>query len=438
MRAADIIIKKRDNQPLNEQEINFFIEGYVQGSIPAYQVSAWLMAVYLNGMSFEEAGLLTRAMIASGKTVNLQALAGKPLADKHSTGGVGDKISLPLAPLAAAMGLYVPMMSGRALGITGGTLDKLESIPGYNVRLNEELFAQEIAANGYAMIGQSEGVVPADKLMYALRDVTGTVESVPLITASILSKKFAEGAQSLVFDVKCGSGAFMKTYAAAKTLAESLTRTARSLNRKTYAMITDMSQPLGLKTGNFLEVEESVDCLRGQGPKDVMELVCRQAACMALAGGLARSVEEGLEQAAKALQSGEAERRFWLNIERQGGDAQKTKAMLGVERAPFWAEIKAARDGFAARLDAETIGRACIALGVGRNQTEDAVDALAGIEFFKKRGDAVKQGESLCRLYAMSEEKLAAALALAERAAYSIEPLPPPETKLIMEEIAAW
>ena len=285
MRAVDLIVKKRQGQSLSDEEISFLIGGYVAGDIPDYQMSSLAMAVFFKGMSAEETGYLTRAMIDSGDTIDLSAIRA-PLVDKHSTGGVGDKVSLILAPLAAACGCTVPMMSGRALGHTGGTLDKLESIPGYRTDLSVERFTDLLKATGFAMTGQSEQIVPADRKLYALRDVTGTVESIPLITASIMSKKFAEGAQSLVFDVKCGSGAFMKTLDDARELAESLVRTGNSLGRRIRAVISDMEQPLGLMVGNFLEVREVAAVLQGGGPEDLIDLTIRLTAHMLILAGL--------------------------------------------------------------------------------------------------------------------------------------------------------
>ncbi len=276
MRAVDIIVKKRGSPAtptgaeLSREEIKFLVDSYVRGEIPDYQVSAWLMAVYFNGMSFAETGALTEAMLRSGATFDLSGIPG-PFVDKHSTGGVGDKISLPLAPIAAACGVRVPMMSGRALGHTGGTLDKLESITGYRTALSVPEFRDFLSRTGFAMTGQTKEIVPADRLLYALRDVTGTVESIPLITASILSKKVAEGADALVFDVKCGSGAFMKNIDDAERLAQSLAGTGRAMGKRIVALITAMDEPLGREVGNFLEIEESMDVLEGKGPRDVVE-----------------------------------------------------------------------------------------------------------------------------------------------------------------------
>ncbi|MHB0897905.1 MAG: thymidine phosphorylase, partial [Spirochaetales bacterium] len=285
MRAVEIITKKRSGLALSDEEIGFIIEGYVSGSIPEYQVSALLMAIFYKGMTPNETASLTSRMLRSGDVMDLSGIPG-PFVDKHSTGGVGDKISLPLAPIVAACGAKVPMMSGRALGHTGGTLDKLESIPGYRTVLDLPAFRAGILADGYAMTGQTARVVPADKKLYALRDVTATVESIPLITASILSKKVAEGADALVFDVKSGPGAFMKTFDEARALAKSLVNTGTAMGKKIVALITDMSNPLGRTVGNFFEIEETLDCLEGKGPADVMELVDRLGAWMLIVSGI--------------------------------------------------------------------------------------------------------------------------------------------------------
>jgi pyrimidine-nucleoside phosphorylase len=318
MRPVDLIVRKRDGGSFTPEEIDFLVGGFTRGEIPDYQFSSLLMAILWRGMSFEETAALTRAMIASGDVIDLSGLTGA-LVDKHSTGGVGDKVSLVLAPLAAACGVTVPMMSGRSLGHTGGTLDKLESIPGFRTDLSREAFLRCLDVAGFAMIGQSESVVPADRLMYALRDVTGTVESVPLITASIMSKKFAEGARALVFDVKTGSGAFMKSREDARTLARSLVRTGKALGRGVVAVITDMEQPLGLKVGNFPEVEESIDCLQGKGPRDLVELTLRLTAWMIVLGGVRTDLASAETLARARLADGSAWKRFVSNVELQGG-----------------------------------------------------------------------------------------------------------------------
>ncbi|MFP4330979.1 MAG: thymidine phosphorylase [Spirochaetaceae bacterium] len=419
MRALDLIIKKRDGEELSEEELEFLIEGYVSGEIPDYQVSSFLMAVFFRGMSRRESGYLTEVMIRSGETIDLSSLPG-PLVDKHSTGGVGDKVSLILAPLAAAAGVQVPMMSGRALGHTGGTLDKLDSIAGFRSVIPPEEFVETIAGCGYGMTGQSREIVPADRLLYALRDVTGTVESVPLITSSILSKKFAEGAQALVFDVKCGAGAFMKSLDDAKTLAESLVETGKSLGKRVVAVITRMEAPLGAMVGNFIEVEEACACLRGRSSRgplsldsrsdDLMEVTLRLSAWMLVAGGKASSVEEGEEICRKNLDSGAAWQTFLRNVEIQGGDTEALLRQLGSRRAPLHYEVPAGVSGLLTGIDAYRTGMAGVYLGAGRSTSEDKVRYDVGIELLKKPGEPVEAGDSVARIYAEEEEHLAQAL----------------------------
>jgi len=440
MRAADIIIKKRGNpapESLTKEEIQFMVDGYVAKTIPDYQMSAFLMAIYFNGMSFEETAALTDCMLHSGEIINLhgkESLGLKgPFVDKHSTGGVGDKISIPLAPIAACLGVQIPMMSGRGLGHTGGTLDKLESIAGYKVALSPQEFEQFIAQNGYAMTGQTQKIVPADRLMYALRDVTGTVESIPLITASILSKKVAEGSDALVFDVKYGSGAFMKTPAAAESLATSLVKTAQAMGKKAVALLTDMETPLGFKTGNYLEIEESLECLQGNGPKDVMELTYALASRMALLAGKVASVEEGLELCKKAVDSGRALEKFLKNVDDQGGDSKKLLEQLGKRRSPFHAQLNAESDGYL-KIDAYKTGIACINLGVGRNKTSDKVDADSGIILSKVQGNEVKAGQKIMDVYAKDEKSLEEGVAALKKAvSYSKTKIT--QNKLILKEI---
>lgn len=453
MRAVDIIMKKRGNFALSSdgsrsvatdtrlsaEEIKFMVQGYVAGTIPEYQISAFLMAVYFNGMTFEETSALTECMLNSGEKIELHGgqfeslgLRG-PFVDKHSTGGVGDKISLPLAPIVAACGVQIPMMSGRALGHTGGTLDKLESISGYRTGLTSDEFRALIAKNGYAMTGQTEKIVPADRLLYALRDVTGTVESVPLITASILSKKVAEGSDALVFDVKCGSGAFMKSEMAANELAESLVKTAQAMGKKAAAFITDMDSPLGCKIGNFLEIEETLDCLKGKGPSDVMDLTYALASQMLIFGEKASSKEDALNKCHEAVESGAALQRFLDNVESQGGDAQKMLSDYSTRRSPFKTEIFARQDGFV-KIDAYKTGLSGVYLGVGRNKTTDEVCAEAGIILHAKTGDAVKKGERLMEIFGKDEECLSPAKKILEEAvSYSDEKIARPP--LILKEI---
>lgn len=442
MRATDIIMKKRGTRggsgttPLTREEIQFLVDGYVAGDIPDYQITAWLMAVYFNGMTFEETGALTDCMLHSGDIIALHGMDGLtgPFIDKHSTGGVGDKISLPLAPIVAACGIQDPMMSGRALGHTGGTLDKLESIAGYDVRLTPDQFRAIIADNGFAMMGQTPAIAPADKKMYALRDVTGTVESVPLITASILSKKVAEGADGLVFDVKCGSGAFMKTPEDAETLATSLVKTATAMGKKASALITNMNTPLGTAVGNFLEIEETLSCLQGNGPADIMELTYALGAEMLLLGGKARDTADGRRQCEQAVASGEALRRFLRNVEQQGGNPDVLLAEQGTRRSPFHTQIRAERDGFL-RVDAFKTGLAGVYLGVGRNKTTESVCADAGMLLHKKTGDSVRAGDILMDVYGKDDACLEPAVKLLREEALTYTDDAPAADPLIYKEI---
>ncbi|PIE97872.1 MAG: thymidine phosphorylase [Treponema sp.] len=416
MRAVDIIMKKRGfktmpPQELSRDEIEFLINSYVKGEIPDYQVSAWLMAVFFNGMSFEETAVLTEVMLNSGSRIDLSSVTGV-FVDKHSTGGVGDKISIPLAPIVASCGVKVPMMSGRALGHTGGTLDKLESITGYKTGLTPSVFADGIAKNGYAMTGQTEEIVPADRLLYALRDVTGTVESVPLITASILSKKIAEGSDALVFDVKCGAGAFMKTIDEAEELAKSLVGTGVAMGKKVVALITDMSEPLGLNVGNFLEIEESMAVLEGNGPSDVTELTLQLASWMIMLGEKASSKEEALEKAKDAIASGLAMECFLKNVEMQGGDVKKLLNDRGSRRSRFKTEIKAKQSGIISGIDAMKVGLAGVYLGVGRNKTTDSVCSDAGVIFKNKTGADISAGDVIMEVYGKDEASLDMAVPL--------------------------
>ncbi|QEN09786.1 thymidine phosphorylase [Oceanispirochaeta crateris] len=433
MRIVDIIMKKRDGAALTEEELRFFINGYVTGDIPEYQASAWLMAVYFRGMDAVETGLLTRLMMESGVLMDLSDLAG-PLVDKHSTGGVGDKTSLILAPLAAACGAQVPMMSGRALGHTGGTLDKLESVKGYTVDATEDDLKRIIARAGYALIGQTAQVVPADRKMYALRDVTATVESIPLITASILSKKLAEGAQSLVFDVKCGSGAFMKTLQNAEILAESLVKTGQAMGRKVIALITAMEEPLGRMVGNFLEVEESWNCLQGGGPDDLMEVTLALCSKMLLTSGLCKGSDEAMDLCLQKIKSGEGADRFRENMIAQGADWQWFLDHVGTWRAPVKVEFKAPRQGIIHEINAYKVGMCALGLGVGRNKADDPVQPHTGLHFLKKRGESVAKGDLLCEVFALNDQDARQALASLEEA-FRISPDPMTPEALILKEV---
>ena len=433
MRAVDLIVRKRDGGELAPEEIDFLVRGFSTGEIPDYQFAALLMAVVLKGMSQLETARLTSAMIKSGDVINLEGVPG-PFVDKHSTGGVGDKVSLVLAPLAAACGLRVPMMSGRSLGHTGGTLDKLESIPGYRTDLSPERFRAALRSIGFAMIGQSETVVPADRRMYALRDVTGTVESIPLITASIMSKKFAEGAQALVMDVKTGSGAFMKDIGQARALARSLVAAGEGLDRRVAAMITDMDQPLGRAVGNFLEVRECIDCLRGSGPPDEVELTVQQAGRMLWLGGVCSDPAAGEDHARKRLNDGSAWERFLRNVEFQGGDPG---VLLHPEKGPCASvvrPVKAKEAGFVRRIDAYKTGIASVTLGAGRSRKEDTVLPGVGITLTRTQGDEVASGDELCQVHGEDEAKVVEACRLME-SAYQIggqKVLPRPR---LLEEI---
>jgi len=435
MRALDVIVKKRNGGTLTEQEIRFLLAGYVSGDIPEYQVSAWLMAVFFRGMTPEETAHLTREMIGSGDTIDLSDLTG-PFVDKHSTGGVGDKVSLILAPLVACFGIKIPMMSGRSLGHTGGTLDKLESIPGYTIARNTAEFRRILAEVGYAMTGQSEKIVPADRLLYALRDVTGTVESIPLITASILSKKFAEGADALVFDVKCGDGAFMKSREEAQKLAHSLVNTGVSLGKRIVAVITNMDEPLGNMVGNFLEAEESALCLKGEGPADLMDLTVRLSGWMLVAAGRATDIEEGVLLCTQKLATGEPWDRFLANIKSQHGDPAAFQNSFGKARAPVQTTITAERSGYVGAIHAYSVGMAAVLLGAGRSKADDSVFPYVGIELKKKRGDSVSRGDELCTLFAETPQSMAAAVPLL-RKAYSITEAAPASQQMIIEEISA-
>lgn len=442
MRAVDLIVKKRNGGTHSEAEIAFLIGGYVSGEIPEYQISAWAMAVYFSGMTGEETGFLTRAMIESGATIDLTGLAG-PLIDKHSTGGVGDKVSLILAPIAAACGLQVPMMSGRALGHTGGTLDKLESIVGYSTAMDQARFREIITDAGYAMTGQSSDIVPADRLLYALRDVTGTVESIPMITASIMSKKFAEGAEALVFDVKSGSGAFMKTQEDATRLAQSLIDTGKSLGRRIVAVITRMTEPLGYMVGNYLEVVESACCLNPslagpeyRYPDDLMAVTFRLAAWMLVAGEVESGVAAAEEKCRAVVDSGEAYERFCRNVTLQGGTVADLAHDVASRRASVQREVTSPSTGYVQGVDAYAVGLAASHLGAGRDTADDDVLPLVGVEIKKKSGDAVRTGEVVCIIHAESESDAAEARDRV-MGAYSFGSDAPGEIPLILDELSA-
>jgi len=412
-RAIDVIRKKRDAVELTRAEIEGLINAYTRGDIPDYQVSAWLMAVVLRGMTRPETAALTDAMLRSGEVLDLSSLPARKV-DKHSTGGVGDKTSLVLAPLAAAAGVTVPMISGRGLGHTGGTLDKLEAIPGFNVNLSVSDFRRVLATCGCAMIGQTAEIAPADRKLYALRDVTGTVESPYLICASIMSKKLAEGIDALVLDVKTGSGAFMKSENEGAFLAELMVETGERMGKQVVALITDMDQPLGSMIGNALEVVECIDILRGSGPDDLRELCLELGGWMLHLGGAAKSVAEGKEKSAQLISSGKALEKFRHMIELQGGDPRVVDDPKRLPQAQHTMEVRSAKAGYLTSMQCEQIGTACVILGGGRERKEDAVDPAVGIVLHKKVGDPVAVSEPLATIHYNAEAKAARARQLIE------------------------
>ena len=403
-----MIRKKRDAVELSRSEIEGLVNAYTRNEIPDYQVSAWLMAVVLRGMTRAETAVLTDAMLHSGDVLDLSALPARKV-DKHSTGGVGDKTSLVLAPLAAAAGVTVPMISGRGLGHTGGTLDKLEAIPGFNVNLSVADFRRVLQTCGCCMIGQTAEIAPADRKLYALRDVTGTVESPYLICASIMSKKLAEGIDALVLDVKTGSGAFMKNEKDAVFLAELMVETGERMGKRVVALITDMDQPLGNMIGNSLEVVECIEILQGQGPEDLRELCLELAAWMLYLGGVSKTVADGKQQSAKLISSGEALERFRQMIELQGGDARVIDEAKRLPQAQHTTQVKSAKEGIIASMQCEQIGTACVILGGGRERKEDSVDPSVGIVLHKKVGDRIDAGEPLATIYYNAEDRAARA-----------------------------
>jgi pyrimidine-nucleoside phosphorylase len=407
-RAIDVIRKKRDGIELSQAEIEGLVNSYTAGEIPDYQVSAWLMAVVLKGMSRPETAALTDAMLHSGEVLDLSSLPLRKV-DKHSTGGVGDKTSLVLAPLAAAAGVAVPMISGRGLGHTGGTLDKLEAIPGFNVNLSVAEFRRVLEVCGCAMIGQTAEIAPADRKLYALRDVTGTVESPYLICASIMSKKLAEGIDALVLDVKTGSGAFMKNEKDAAFLAQLMVETGERMGKQVIALITDMDQPLGNMIGNALEVVEVVDVLRGGGPADLRELCLETAGWMLYLGGVAKTVSEGKQQSAQLISSGKALDKFRQMVELQGGDSRIVDDAKRLPQAPHTMQVTSSRAGWLNAMQCEQIGTACVILGGGRERKEDLVDPAVGIVLHKKVGDRIDAREPIATLYYKAEAKAARA-----------------------------
>ena len=435
MRAYDLIRKKRDGGKLTADELRFLVRGATDGSVADEQLSAFLMAVFFRGLDLEtELPVWLDAMLRSGQVLDLSRIAGRKV-DKHSTGGVGDKISLPLAPLAAACGVKVPMVSGRGLGHTGGTLDKLESIPGFQVSLSIARFIELVDTLGLCLIGQTAEIAPADRKLYALRDATATVESIPLIASSILSKKLAEGIDALVLDVKVGRGAFMKSAEDARKLARTMVDLCKRMGRGCVALLTAMDAPLGFAVGNAVEVRESIDVLRGHGPADVRELTLRLGIEMLLAAEVARDEAEARARLEAALADGSALRLFARLVEAQGGDPAVVEDPARLPQPKLVREVRADRSGVLAALDAEQIGLAAVELGAGRARKEDEVDHAAGLLLRKRVGDEVKAGEILAELHAATAARLDAGEARV-RAAAEIAELAVPQRPLVLERIS--
>jgi len=405
MNTTELIRKKRDGKSLTSEEINYLISSYTKKKIPDYQFSAFLMAAYLNGMNKKETAALTKAMLYSGKVINLDSIPGSKI-DKHSTGGVGDKTSLILAPIVAAAGVNVPMISGRGLGHSGGTLDKLESIPGFRTDLSLTKYKQVIKKCGAVLVGQTKDVAPADKLIYALRDVTATVESIPLITASIMSKKLAEGIDGLVLDVKTGSGAFMKKTSDAVALANSLINTANAFDKKVIAFITDMNQPLGKYVGNWLEVYESINVLKGEQENDLFDLSTLLSGAMIWLGGKASYIDEGIEISKQLIKNGNAFDKFLEIVKLQQGDISFLKNPNKYPKSKVVEYIYAEKGGYISKMDNFQIGLSALELGAGRKTKDDIIETKAGLIFNYKIGDVVKKGDLLVELRSESKQKI--------------------------------
>lgn len=427
MRMYDIIIKKRNGEALSDEEIAFFIKGYTDGSIPDYQASALLMAIYFRGMTDKEIATLTMEMAHSGDMLDLSAIKGLK-ADKHSTGGVGDKTSLVLTPLAASIGIPVAKMSGRGLGHTGGTIDKLESFPGFSTDISEEKFINNVNTIGIAIAGQTKNMAPADKKLYALRDVTGTVDSIPLIASSIMSKKLAAGADVIVLDVKTGSGAFMKTEEDSVRLANEMVKIGNNVGRRTLAVISDMDEPLGYAVGNAIEVKEAIDTLNGHGPADLLELCLTIGSLMAVGTGKAANVDEARTLLLEKLNDGSALKKFAEFVEAQGGDSAPVYDTKLLPQASIVKEVYAPVDGYVSHIESDRVGISAMKLGGGRETKESPIDLSVGILINKKVGDKVEKGEKIATLYANDGEKLAAAITELEQAySYSVTPVEKPK-----------
>lgn len=403
MRMVDLIEKKRDGHALTKEEIHFIIKGYTKGDIPDYQMSALAMAIFFRGMNEEETAELTMAMVHSGDTIDLSRIEGIKV-DKHSTGGVGDTTTLVLGPLVASVGVPVAKMSGRGLGHTGGTIDKLESVPGFHVEISNDEFIELVNKNKIAVVGQSGNLTPADKKLYALRDVTATVNSIPLIASSIMSKKIAAGADAIVLDVKTGAGAFMKDLNDAKALAKAMVDIGNRVGRKTMAIISDMSQPLGYAIGNALEVKEAIDTLKGEGPEDLQELCLVLGSHMVYLAEKASSLEEARHMLEQAMKDGSALQTFKTFLAAQGGDASVVDDPSKLPQAKYVIELEAKEDGYVSEIVADAVGTAAMWLGAGRATKESTIDLAVGLVLRKKVGDAVKKGESLVTIYSNREQ----------------------------------
>jgi pyrimidine-nucleoside phosphorylase len=398
MRIVDLIEKKRDGKELTKEEISFIIKGYTNGDIPDYQMSALTMAIYFKGMTKQERAQLTMEMVHSGDTIDLSKIEGIKV-DKHSTGGVGDTTTLVLGPLVAAVGVPVAKMSGRGLGHTGGTIDKLEAVPGFHVEIENDEFIKLVNQNKIAVIGQSGNLTPADKKLYALRDVTATVDSIPLIASSIMSKKIAAGADAIVLDVKTGSGAFMKDLDDARELARAMVEIGNAVGRKTMAVISDMSQPLGYAIGNALEIKEAIDTLKGEGPEDLHELCLTLGSYMVFLAEKASSLEEARAMLEEVIQNGKALETMKIFLEAQGGDGSVVDDPGKMPQASYKVELEAKEDGYVSEIVADSVGVAAMWLGAGRATKESEIDLAVGLMLNKKIGDAVKKGDSLVTIY---------------------------------------
>jgi len=408
MRAVDIIIKKRDGGELNPEEIEFFVKGFTQGEIPDYQVSAWAMAVVLRGMTDQEATDLAMAMAHSGEVLDLSKI-GRIVVDKHSTGGVGDKTTLVVGPVVSACGLPVGKMSGRGLGFSGGTIDKMEAIPGFRVNLNPQQFIDQLCTLGIVVTGQSANLAPADGKLYALRDVTGTVQSIPLIASSVMSKKIASGAQAILLDVKVGSGAFMETLEKGQQLARLMVSIGKLSNRRVIAVLSDMNQPLGEAVGNAIELKEAIQTLIGNGPQDFMEHCLAISSYMLVLGNLAGDLKIGQEMAEQALMKGSAWKRFRELVIAQNGDVRFVDEPDRLPKAGYIETVCSPHTGFIAEVNARKVGEAAVELGAGRSNKADKIDMAVGVEILHKVGEKIDQGSPLFVIHASQKEKLAKA-----------------------------